>query len=328
MSILSLFYIAIGIKVVRDLVRNWKAVWDTHFTMQDRAMVDQAAFFLLIPISVVLHECGHAIAITAFGRRVLDFGFYIFAGWVSYNPIGMTAVQTTIIAAAGTIVNIILCLLGLALVLWVRPKLRPAYNELALQFVFLSGINALIFYPVLDLLSGMNGDWRQMYGGGVAWLTAIIVLVQVGMIALGYYLVTNDRWSARLSALAGVPAGYRRGMLGGVRPVAPPTMSMRSATTPLDDAVERVRSGWGTPVLAQAQMSALGYVHVLQWRSSLGQHVVVLRRLPGEDVEILTVPSGGGPPRLLRRIDGPPGADDLTLALRLAMESVDPSGGA
>ncbi|MEZ4529682.1 MAG: hypothetical protein R2855_01520 [Thermomicrobiales bacterium] len=92
--------------------------------------------------------------------------------------------QQTLIAFAGTFVNLVLIVIALAVV-FLKPPLRP-WNELLLQFVFISGINALVFYPAMDLLLNISGDWSQMYPGRRSWLTAIIVIVQVAFIAVGW----------------------------------------------------------------------------------------------------------------------------------------------
>ena len=62
-ALLSLMYVVIGVRVIAQLVQRGKKVWDHTFTPEDRALVNQAAFFILIPISVALHELGHAIAV-------------------------------------------------------------------------------------------------------------------------------------------------------------------------------------------------------------------------------------------------------------------------
>src|SRR5688572_25634014 len=120
MTLFSLFYVVISVRVVYRLVGSWNAVWDKRFTQQDRSMVDEAAFFVLVPVSVALHELGHAVAVWGFGGEVVDFGFYGFAGYVSYYPSQFTEAERTIIAAAGTLVNLVLCLLALAVVFFKR----------------------------------------------------------------------------------------------------------------------------------------------------------------------------------------------------------------
>ncbi|MBA2470191.1 MAG: site-2 protease family protein, partial [Chloroflexia bacterium] len=127
-AIISLFYVVIGVRVVYRLVRSWSTVWDRSFTQADRSIVDEAAFFVLVPVSVALHELGHAVAIWTMDGTVVDFGYYGFAGYVSYFPFEFSLVQQTIIAAAGTVVNLGLCLLAFGLVFFRKPPMRAAYN--------------------------------------------------------------------------------------------------------------------------------------------------------------------------------------------------------
>lgn len=326
--ILSLLYIVLGARIIWQIIQNWPSVWDKRFTMQDRMLVNQASFFLLIPISVALHELGHAIAIWAYGRDVLDFGFYGFAGWVAYNPTGMSDFQTTIVSAAGTVVNLILCLIALALVFLKKPPLRAAFNELLLQFAILSGANAFIFYPVLDLLSRLNGDWRQMYDSGVPWLTAIIVLVQLGAIYGGWWIVTNPAMKRRIARLVSMPPGYERGPLGGVNPADVPAMEIQTPDLAVRDAVNRVRQGWSTHIDMQAQSHDTGTAHVLMWNRDGQPHVVGVRRQStgGTDIVRIDMGPGGQPvgsPIVMQRWQATPSADELTLALRVAMEQAE-----
>src|SRR5215216_677119 len=151
-ALISLFYAVIGVRVVRDLWVRRRETFDLRFTESDRYLVDQSSFFVLVPISVALHELGHAVAIWSFGGKVIDFSYYVFAGSVSYNE-PFSDAQHIIVAAAGTIVNILLCALALLVVFFRRPPFRAAINELLFQFVVISGINALVFYPLLDFVA-------------------------------------------------------------------------------------------------------------------------------------------------------------------------------
>src|SRR3954467_2147965 len=164
-ALLSVFYIILGIRLVYQLARNFRQTFDRNFTPQDRLLVDQAAFFILLPISVALHECGHAIAIRLFGGDILGWGFYGFAGYVEFDPSQFTAAQRIIIASAGIQVNLLLAALAVGAVFLKRPPFRAAINELLIQFVWISLLNALVLYPVLDFVAGMEGDWSQMYDG-------------------------------------------------------------------------------------------------------------------------------------------------------------------
>ncbi len=330
-AIISLIYVVIGIRVVYQLVGSWSSVWDRRFTQQDRGIVDQAAFFVLVPVSVALHELGHAMAIWIMGGEVVDWGFYGFAGFVSYYPAQFTDVQQTVIAAAGSLVNLILCLLAFGLVLLRRPPMRAAYNELLIQFAFLSGANAFIVYPLLDLASGMNGDWRQMYDSGVSWLTAIIVSVQLGTLALGYWLATNPAMKARFASLTDVPGGFERGLFGGIKPGQIDIATLSPSERTLQEASERVSSGWSQPVKSQVQRFDAGTAIVLEWGQQPARNAVATRVFKNGRTDIVRLHATRAsdqprPPQLLHQWAGLPNADQLTLALRVSMEAIDQSG--
>lgn len=322
-SIISLIYVVIGIRSVSRLINRWSSVWDRRFTLQDRQLVDEAAFFVLVPVSVALHELGHAIAIWSFGREVVDFGFYGFAGYVSFIPFGLSDVQLFVIAAAGTFVNLILSVGAIALV-FLRP-FRAAINELLIQFAIVSGANAFIVYPLLDLASGLNGDWRQMYSSGVPSLTALIVVMQVGMIAAGYWLYTNDRAKARLAKLTDVPAGMQRGFFGGVVPGTIDVQTLNPAERSLREATERVASGWPAKVETGLQRFDTGTAMTLAWQRGGRGYAIAARAFASgrTDIVALTGPGIDGKPHLIRGWEEPPPTDEMTMALRIAMETIE-----
>lgn len=340
--LLSLFYCAIGIGVVRRLIRERRATFDLNFTPADRALVDQAAFFILLPISVALHEFGHALGVWGFGGEVIDFGYYVFAGYVSYNE-PFTAVQQILVALAGPLVNVLLAAAALGVVFRRRPPLRAAYNELLLQFAILSTVNALVFYPLLDVLSGLSGDWSQMYFNEAPALSVAILVGHVGILALGWWAWRNPAVQQRVAVLTGLPAGIGRGPLGGLRRAA-----TRSA--PVDDGVDgllgdagrRVADGW--PVATDVTVARNGEQRVLflGWVNADGERraVVGIAAPTGEfdlwgTTEVANDRADGranGPAlgdataavrQHLKRVPALTDVDRLTLELRLAMETVE-----
>lgn len=121
---LSLFYLFLGVRFLLQFIPRRKEIFDNNFTASDRSITGQAAFFVLLPLSVALREFGHAIAIWAMGGKVLDFALYFFSGYVAYQCRGFSDVQRTLIAFAGTFVNLILIVLTLAVVFLKKPPLR------------------------------------------------------------------------------------------------------------------------------------------------------------------------------------------------------------
>jgi hypothetical protein len=327
-TLISLIFVVIGIRSVARMITNWHDVWDRRFTVKDRQHVDEAAFFVLVPVSVALHELGHAIAVWSYGGEVVDFGFYGFAGYVAFIPFGFSDVQLFVVAAAGPLVNLVLSVGALAIVFLKRTPFRAAINELLIQFAIISGANAFIVYPLLDLASGMNGDWRQMYGSGVPLLTAIMVALQVGVIALGYVLYTNDAVKARLARLTDVPAGMERGFLGGLRSGAINLQTLSPRERVLRDASERVQLGWPAKVETGVQRFDTGTAMTLAWRREGRGYAIAARAFASGQADIVTLDTraAGSRPRRITGWPQTPSADELTVALRIAMESVEQGG--
>jgi hypothetical protein len=330
--LLSLFYAVIGVRVIGQLLRSWRPTFDHRFTMQDRALVDQSAFFILLPLSVALHELGHAVAVWSFGGQVLDFGYYLFAGFVSYDPRFFTDTQRILVALAGPLVSVILGLAAIAVVFLRQPPMRAAFNELLLQFAALSIINALVFYPLLDVFSGLGGDWTQMYRGGVPALSVLIFAGHAGLLGFGIWAFRNDAIQARLAALTGLPRGTHRGYMGGIRQRERSFPSSSSEEERrLRDAAQRVASGWPHPVQImtqqqrQSQPGGSGVAMTWTGNGSGRSRRMLVRENGMGGLEIWGASSSDAetqPERLLT-LSTVPGTDDLTLTLRLAMEDIE-----
>lgn len=332
--LISVLYIILGLRVVYQLVTTWRQTWDLKFTATDRALVTQAAFFILLPVGVALHELGHAVAIWAFGGTVVGWGYYGFAGFVSYYPWQFSDEQRIVIAAAGTVVNILLAAAAVAFVFGRRPPARAAINELLIQFVFISLLNALVVYPLLDVISGMNGDWSQIYFGDVPNLSLLILTLHVGLLTLLVWAWRNDGMRARIAKLTGAPPGLRQlRFQGSGRGLAPGRTAQRGrdggtstgVEAVLHEVAERVVSGWPEPVDASLQDRTESTLLVLSWTGDgVPRAVVVLAHASGgyELRGVVQWPGAEPDVRGIARSSEPPAADRLTIAVRLAMEAV------
>lgn len=349
MALISLFYAFAGVRFLWSFWPVRKDVFDANLTERERSQIAQVAFFVLLPISVALHELGHAIAIWLMGGEVLGFGYYFFAGYVEYDPSSFTDAQMVIIAFAGTFVNLLLIAIALLVVFRKSPPLLAAWNELLLEFVFISGINALVFYPLLDLATGMGGDWSQMYRGGVPVLTGIIIAIQAGCLALAYWASKSHAVSTKLADLTGYPPGVERPLVGKPRvtgtPVpaaaignlpssAPAGMNARTTMPATPDeaavqaAMERVASGWPVPVRGQVTPGPNGQVTSLAWVAGGLHRAVGVNPNPDGSWSLVGVArpaSGpdGGRTEALQTWLPLPGENELTFAIRLGMEQVD-----
>jgi Zn-dependent protease len=325
-ALISLFYVILGVRVIFQLVRNFRQTFDRNFTHQDRMLVDQASFFVLLPIAVALHEIGHAIAIRLYGGEVLDWGFYGFAGYVAFDPREFTDAQQIVVAAAGTLVNLLLAAVAVALVFLRRPPFRAAVNQLLIQFTWISLLNALVVYPVLDIVSGLNGDWTQMYSFSVPTLSLAILVIHIIVLAALFWAWKSPTMRARVARLTGGSPGSGRtsAMSRGF-----PATSRGGATpaeTTLRDAASRVASGWAVPVEAAIQRGQNGSALVLTWGNGAVRRSVmaVAPEIGGIEFSGALRPDGGSPEqRPLGRDPGALDADRLTMMLRLAMETVE-----
>ncbi|MBA2753330.1 MAG: hypothetical protein H0U40_02550 [Chloroflexia bacterium] len=332
--LLSLFYAVIGVRVIAQLVRSWRPTFDRRFTAEDRSLVDQAAFFILLPISVALHELGHAAAVKGFGGRIVDWGYYAFAGFVSYDPRPFSDLQRILVALAGPLVSIVLGLAALVIVFLRRPPLRPAFNELLTQFAALSIINAAVFYPLLDVVSGLGGDWSQIYRGGVPVVSGVIFLFHLALLVGGIWAFRNPGVQARVATLTGAPAGTERRFMGGLERRERPFTSPSPEATVAHEAARRAAGGWPPPVQVAVQngLPATRFAVGIVWTTGAdpAPRGVMIRIAEDGSIELrghVADPTAGpGTVRgygLLRPFPAPPDVDALTMATRIAMEDVE-----
>ena len=323
-ALISLIYVVLGVRVVSQLVRHWRTAFDRRFTAADRKLVDQAAFFVLVPIAVGLHELGHAVAIWLFGGTVIGFGYFGFAGYVAFDPRQFSSNQEVVVAAAGTIVNILLGAGAMAFVLLRRPPVRAAINQLLVQFTLISLLNALVLYPVLDFVSNFNGDWRQMYGKGDTATTTAVLLVHAASLGLLYWLWRDQRMNGRIARLTGATATPQRLQIG--RLPAKPAADASATERVLHEAATRVASGWSVPVDGAVQRRPDGVALVLSWQANGVRRSILALATQLGGIEIKGAAALVGLPLIPLPVASRAGqldVDRLTLMLRLAMETVD-----
>jgi len=161
-DLISIFYCIIAIGVIRRLIKNWKAFWDDIVTPLDKRLVTEVAFFILIPIGVLLHELGHAVATWQFGGTVVDFEWRIFWGYIISQG-DFTTVQRWWISFSGNLVSILIGIIPLFFISRVR---KPIIKELLLYFARLELVFSLIVYPLFSFV-GFGGDWVRIYNFSV-----------------------------------------------------------------------------------------------------------------------------------------------------------------
>ncbi|MEX2426141.1 MAG: hypothetical protein WD401_05180 [Thermomicrobiaceae bacterium] len=202
LAIMGLLMAVISIRTIYQTIRDREKLFDDDFTRADRQHMSVAAFFMLLPVSVLFHEVGHAVAILLYGGDVTAFGFFFFFGFVGYEGI-TDAVELFWIALWGNLVSIAMGLAALLLA-FLRP-MRSAINYLLIMFGIISILQSLVFYPMMDVLSDLHGDWSQIYtwdttahsiGMGIvhgAILLGMVIAYQTSRVRLRFAEITGLR---------------------------------------------------------------------------------------------------------------------------------------
>lgn len=177
-DLISIFYVLISIRVVRDIIRNRNSLMDDYVSTSDRRIVTQAAFFFLIPLGVLLHELGHAIATWNFGGKVAEFEWRIFWGYIL--PEGnFTPVQRWWISFSGNLVSI---MLGLIPIPFIKLIKKPIFRELTSSFVKLELVYSLICYPLFSFVA--VGDWVRIYDFNISPYAQLTLALHLILLAI------------------------------------------------------------------------------------------------------------------------------------------------
>jgi hypothetical protein len=203
-----------------------------------------------------------------------------------------------------------------------KPPMRAAINELLIQFTWISLLNALVLYPLLDFASGINGDWTQMYDFSVPMLSALILVVHVAVLGLLAYVWRSPSIRARIAKLTGESSSARRAVNGRQMPLSEATATERA----LQEAASRVASGWPSPVEAAIQRGKAGSALILTWGDPNFRRSVIASAPDSGGIDlsgVLRVATRPPDQRPLGRDPAPLDAERLTLMLRLAMETIN-----
>ena len=157
-TVISLLYAFRSLQIGRLVWQNWGEIRSDRFKPEQKNLAQQASFFLAVPVAVIFHELSHAIAVWLFGGRVVDFGYYLYWGFV--QPAGVfTYTQLWFIALAGTLGSL---LFGLGLWLLLRRSPSPTIRYFGLRAFRFQIYFSLLYYPIFTLI-GFYGDWRMIY---------------------------------------------------------------------------------------------------------------------------------------------------------------------
>lgn len=195
------FVIAIvyGIAALRTIGRIWRyrahLADNTVFDEFQRQTAYASAFFLCVPITVYLHELGHALTAHYYGAQDIRIHFYFYFGDTTYVA-GLPPRCEWWIALAGNLVTFGLGLVSLAVGLLL--PMRQFWRCIWLSLCAIELVQVLLWYPGLCLLGGYQGDFTVIYGKAYFWSGMYVVGVihaAAAFLFLGaYYLPAWRRW--------------------------------------------------------------------------------------------------------------------------------------
>jgi hypothetical protein len=158
------YLLGAGLTVYR-LSQNWRQFWDDSLTPLDRQLAAGVAFFLLVPLGVLLHEFGHMLAAWSTSSQVLGLHYFLYWGYVEIVPAANSPLLDWYIALAG---NFVSYLLGLACVLVALKArgLKLVLRVTLMQLGLLELLQTLVAYPLMSLDPSFVGDWDTIYSFG------------------------------------------------------------------------------------------------------------------------------------------------------------------
>lgn len=188
-NLISLLYILRSLQLTAVIWRERQALRQPPLSHRQKHLAEQASFFIAVPIGVLLHELGHALAVWGFGGEVVEFGYRAFWGYVI--PRGsFTPFQVWFIGLAGTLASLFF---GLGIWLLFRHHQTPALRYFGLRAFRFQTFFSLVFYPVFTLL-GFEGDWAIIYDFGATPVWSGITAVSHAALLLLFWQGERRGW--------------------------------------------------------------------------------------------------------------------------------------
>ncbi len=201
--LLAILTLPVSVITVKSVIENSGTLFDEDLTIKDRVLLKQFAFFVLLPVVVLFHELGHALAARFYGANISAFHWSMFWGEVTIDG-RLSPLQHYVIALAGNLFQLSACFFALVLAV---IESSPAIVALCIYFYLFNGLACLIGYPILSLTS-WNDDFAIIYGQGgpvLGTVTGIIHLILIALFLSSYFSTPGKFWFVRKTR----PAWYR-----------------------------------------------------------------------------------------------------------------------
>ena len=155
---LSLLQLYRAVQLAISLQKDWSGFRQPPLTRRKMHLVEQAAFLLAIPPSVLVHEYFHAIPISLFGGRVVNCGYGFYWGFVQADRL-FPATEQWVISLGGTLGSLLFAAVLFVLLYRNQSRTLRYFGRQSLRMLLYF---SLIYYPIFTALSFI-GDWRVIY---------------------------------------------------------------------------------------------------------------------------------------------------------------------
>ncbi|MBK8903585.1 MAG: hypothetical protein IPM53_20550 [Anaerolineaceae bacterium] len=186
---LSLLQAYRAVQLAGVIRRDWTGFRQPPLTRQKMHLMEQAAFLLAIPPSVLVHEYFHAIPIWWFGGRVVRCGYGFYWGYVQPDRF-FPPTQEWLISLGGTIGSLLFAaVLFLLLYKNQSQTLRYFARQSLRNLLYFS----LIYYPIFTALTFI-GDWRVIYDFGATPVLSGATAVTHAALLLLFWQANRRGW--------------------------------------------------------------------------------------------------------------------------------------
>ncbi len=186
---LSLLQAYRAVQLAGLIRQDWTGFRQPPLTHQKMHLIEQAAFLLAIPPSVIVHEYFHAIPIWGFGGRVVSCGYGFYWGYVQPDRIFPPA-QEWFISLAGTIGSL---LFAAVLFFLLYKNQSQSLRYFARQSLRTLLYYSLIYYPIFSALTFI-GDWRIIYDFGATPVLSGATAVSHAALLLLFWQANQRGW--------------------------------------------------------------------------------------------------------------------------------------